>query len=185
MTRADAMTCSFINSGLVGRHAVSCFQAGGAGSIPVARSHRKPRSAACRRVREVAPKRRVPRSCHNQAMSRRRSFGAVRRLPANRWQARYRGDDGRLHSAPGTFAGRVDAERFLAQMDLERVRGGWVGPEAGAVPLATYVFTRGRRRPPRDGPAATAPSQARPARRQLPRGRRLRRRLRGNARRGR
>jgi hypothetical protein len=53
-------------------------------------------------------------------MSRRRSFGAVRRLPANRWQARYRGDDGRLHSAPGTFAGRVDAERFLAQMDLER-----------------------------------------------------------------
>jgi integrase len=72
-------------------------------------------------------------------MSRRRSFGAVRRLPSNRWQARYRGEDGRLHSAPGTFASRVDVERFLAQMDLERVRGGWLDPDAGAVPLATYV----------------------------------------------
>jgi integrase len=72
-------------------------------------------------------------------MSRRRSFGAVRLLPSSRWQARYRGEDGRLHSAPGTFASRVHAERFLAQMDLERVRGGWVDPDAGAVPLATYV----------------------------------------------
>ena len=70
---------------------------------------------------------------------RRRSFGAVRRLSSGRWQARYRDDDGRQRSAPTTFMSRVDAERFLAQMDLERVRGGWVDPDAGAVALATYV----------------------------------------------
>ena len=72
-------------------------------------------------------------------MTRRRTFGALRRLPSGRWQARYRGDDGGMRSAPATFATRVDAERFLAQMDLDRVRGGWVDPDAGAVALATYV----------------------------------------------
>jgi len=70
---------------------------------------------------------------------RRRSFGAVRRLPSGRWQARYRDDEGRLRSAATTFMSRVDAERFLAQMDLDQVRGGWVDPDAGAVALATYV----------------------------------------------
>jgi integrase len=72
-------------------------------------------------------------------MSQRRTFGALRRLPSGRWQARYRGDDGRMRSAPATFSNRVDAERFLAQMDLDRIRGGWVDPDAGALPLSTYV----------------------------------------------
>lgn len=72
-------------------------------------------------------------------MTRRRTFGALRRLPSGRWQARYRADDGQLRTAPATFTHRADAERFLAQMDLDRARGGWVDPDAGAVPLATYV----------------------------------------------
>ena len=72
-------------------------------------------------------------------MSRRRSFGALRRLPSGRWQARYRDATGRLRAAPATFASRVDAERYLAQMDLDQVRGGWIDPDAGAVAWSTYV----------------------------------------------
>ncbi|HEU5033396.1 MAG TPA: site-specific integrase [Mycobacteriales bacterium] len=72
-------------------------------------------------------------------MSRRRSFGTVRRLPSGRWQARYRSDGGRLRPAPTTFPGRVDAERYLAQMDLDQIRGGWIDPAAGAVALSTYA----------------------------------------------
>jgi hypothetical protein len=49
MTGRKRRPAVFINSGLVGKHAGSCFHAGNAGSIPVARSSWKPRSAACRR----------------------------------------------------------------------------------------------------------------------------------------
>jgi integrase len=72
-------------------------------------------------------------------MSRRRTFGAVRPLPSGRWQARYPGDDGRTRTAPTTFASRVDAERFLAQLDIDRARGGAIDPDAGAIALADYA----------------------------------------------
>lgn len=72
-------------------------------------------------------------------MSRRRSFGAVRPLPSGRWQARYPAEDGRTRTAPTTFASRVDAERFLAQLDIDRVRGGAIDPNAGAIALADYA----------------------------------------------
>lgn len=42
-------------------------------------------------------------------------------------------------AAPATFTSRADPERFLAQMDLDRVRGAWVDPDAGAIPLAAYA----------------------------------------------
>ena len=38
-----------------------------------------------------------------------RSFGSIRKLPSGRWQARYRGPDGLLRSAPHTFARKADA----------------------------------------------------------------------------
>jgi len=85
------------------------------------------------------PRRRRSTTCSVRTARRRRLFGAVRQLPSGRWQARYRGSDGRLHPAPKTYDDRADAERFLAQMDLDQVRGAWIDPAAGAVPLETYV----------------------------------------------
>ena len=43
-----------------------------------------------------------------------RSFGSLRRLPSGRWQARYRGPDGLLVTAPSTFVRKTDGARWLA-----------------------------------------------------------------------
>jgi integrase len=43
-----------------------------------------------------------------------RSFGSIRKLSSGRWQARYRGPDGLLRSAPQTFAYKADASKWLA-----------------------------------------------------------------------
>ena len=65
-----------------------------------------------------------------------RSFGTIRRLPSGRWQARYRGPDGALRSAPSTFTRKTDAARWLALTEAELLGGGWIDPDAGRVPFA-------------------------------------------------
>lgn len=45
----------------------------------------------------------------------RRSFGAIRRLPSKRYQAKYTGPDGSWHLAPETFTTKMDAEGWLNQ----------------------------------------------------------------------
>ena len=50
--------------------------------------------------------RRSPRPRH----ASRRNFGAVEQLQSGRWRARYTGPDGRMRSAPETFASRADAD---------------------------------------------------------------------------
>ena len=47
-------------------------------------------------------------------MGKRRHFGAIRRLPSGRYQARYLGPDGLYHTAPETFELKADAAHFLA-----------------------------------------------------------------------
>lgn len=44
----------------------------------------------------------------------RRSFGTIRKLPSNRWQASYVGPDHRRHTGPVTWTHRTDAEAWLA-----------------------------------------------------------------------
>jgi integrase len=68
-----------------------------------------------------------------------RSFGSIRKLPSGRWQARYRGPDGLLRSAPHTFAHKVDASKWLALTQAELLNGGWTDPEAGRVPFLAYA----------------------------------------------
>ncbi len=68
-----------------------------------------------------------------------RSFGTIRKLPSGRWQARYRGPDGLLRSAPGTFVRKGDAARFLVLTEAELLNGGWTDPEAGRVPFTGYA----------------------------------------------
>ena len=70
---------------------------------------------------------------------RRRRFGSVRQLPSGRWQARYPGPDGLMRPAGRTFDTRTDAERWLSVTEAEILRGDWLDPDAGRVPLSEYA----------------------------------------------
>ena len=66
-------------------------------------------------------------------MSRRR-FGAVRKLPSGRWQVRFHPPTtGRYQTAPGTFATKTEAGRWLSMLEADMVRGVWVDPTMGEV----------------------------------------------------
>jgi integrase len=72
-------------------------------------------------------------------MSRKRRFGAVRRLPSGRWQARYTGPDGLRHTAPATFTTKRDADQWLVATEAELLRGEWLDPNAGKVTLREFA----------------------------------------------
>src|SRR5437879_2454121 len=56
-------------------------------------------------------------------------MGHVQRRAGNRWRARYVGPDGREHNK--TFGRKIDAERFLATVEVDKLRGEWVDPRRG------------------------------------------------------
>ncbi|MCD9880687.1 tyrosine-type recombinase/integrase [Streptomyces guryensis] len=70
---------------------------------------------------------------------RRRRFGAIRRLPSGRYQARYPGPDGVMRPAPETFATTADADDWLAEKQTEIRRGEWRDPDAGSVNFRVYA----------------------------------------------
>ncbi|MFJ5150720.1 tyrosine-type recombinase/integrase [Streptomyces sp. NPDC088353] len=70
---------------------------------------------------------------------RRRRFGAIRRLPSGRYQARYPGPDGVMRPAPITFETTADADDWLAEKQTEIRRGEWRDPDAGAVGFRAYA----------------------------------------------
>jgi len=72
------------------------------------------------------------------AKGRRRRFGAVRRLPSGRFQARYSGPDGVTRPADDTFETKTAAEVWLTRKEAEIFDGDWIDPDAGAVPLREY-----------------------------------------------
>lgn len=72
-------------------------------------------------------------------MAGKRHFGNIRRRSSGRYQARYRGPDGRLRSAPQTFERKSDAARWLALMEVEMARGDWLDPDAAKIPFAAYA----------------------------------------------
>ncbi|MFJ6853701.1 tyrosine-type recombinase/integrase [Streptomyces sp. NPDC091271] len=71
---------------------------------------------------------------------RRRTFGAVRKLPSGRFQARYPGPDGVMRPAPETFETARDADGWLAEKQTEIRRGDWQDPDAGAVKFREYAL---------------------------------------------
>ena len=67
-----------------------------------------------------------------------RRFGNVRKLPSGRWQARYRGPDGLLRSAPEIFGSKRETEQWLTVVESEVLQGDWSDPLAGRVTLGEY-----------------------------------------------
>jgi integrase len=80
-------------------------------------------------------------------MTARRRFGRIRKLPSDRWQARYSLPNGREISAPETFTTKTAAERWLAGIETDLARGQWVDPANGQSTLEAYANTWLRGRP--------------------------------------
>jgi integrase len=59
-----------------------------------------------------------------------RDFATIRQLPSRRWQVRYTGPDGVRHTAPHTFAYRVDADSYVAEKRKEIYRETWADDDA-------------------------------------------------------
>ena len=58
----------------------------------------------------------------------RRYFGSIRKLPSGRYQASYKGPDGRRHPAPGTFDSRQYADAWIARVHGDIQAGRWESP---------------------------------------------------------
>jgi len=71
--------------------------------------------------------------------NRRRQFGSIRKLPSGRYQARYQDESGEVFTAPETFARRVDAHHYLAQMETDMSRGQWHDPRLGKTLLRDWA----------------------------------------------
>lgn len=70
---------------------------------------------------------------------RRPGWGAVRRLPSGRWQARWlRPDNGQRESAPETFPTKAAAQRWLAGKRTDIDRGTALDDRAAAQPLSAW-----------------------------------------------
>jgi len=68
-----------------------------------------------------------------------RRFGTTRKLPSGAWQARYTGSDGQRHKAPHTFPTKTAAEEWLVETEADLLRGAWIDPDAGLIPLDEYA----------------------------------------------
>lgn len=64
-------------------------------------------------------------------------MGHLRRVESGRWEARYRGQDGREHSR--RFATRREGQAFLERTGADRQRGEWRDPQGVKVLLADWV----------------------------------------------
>lgn len=68
----------------------------------------------------------------------RRAFGNVRKLPSGRWQASYKGPDGKRHNAPTTFTTKGDATTWLSMESAAITESRWKPappPEKAQAPL--------------------------------------------------
>lgn len=69
---------------------------------------------------------------------RRRDFGSVRKLQSGKYQASY-WHEGRRHVAPRTFTAKATASAYLATVEADIRRGGWIDPDKGQVSLCSYT----------------------------------------------
>jgi len=73
----------------------------------------------------------------------------VRRLPARRWQARYRDPAGRERAR--NFSRKADAEKWLTTVEAAKLRGEWVDPVLARMSVGVWALeveaSRPNRRP--------------------------------------
>jgi integrase len=72
-------------------------------------------------------------------MRNRRRFGSIRKRESGRFQVRYPGPDGLLRNAPHTFARKSEAERYLALVEAQLMKGEWADPDRGKVTVQDYA----------------------------------------------
>lgn len=72
-------------------------------------------------------------------MTRRRSFGWVRKLPSGRFQGSYVAPNGLRRAAPATFATKTDATLWLAQIEGSILAGRWRDPVLARRPFLDYA----------------------------------------------
>ncbi|TQS21001.1 site-specific integrase [Microbispora sp. KK1-11] len=76
-----------------------------------------------------------------------RRFGNIRKRESGRFQIRYPGPDGRMHTGPTTFATRTEADRALTLIEAQMISGEWTDPDRGKVLLGDYARTWIKERP--------------------------------------
>jgi integrase len=64
-------------------------------------------------------------------------MGHLRKAPSGRWEARYRGSDGREHSR--RFPTKREAQAFLERTGAEQQRGEWRDPQGAKVRTADWI----------------------------------------------
>jgi integrase len=74
-----------------------------------------------------------------EGRKRARSFGTARRLPSGRWHVRYYDQAGVRHTAPRTFPSKADANRYLAQVEADLLRGAWTDPRLARITFGEWV----------------------------------------------
>ncbi len=72
------------------------------------------------------------------------------------WRALYRDNDGKQRSK--SFDRKADAQRFLATVEADKLRGTYVDPRAGKITLNEYAETFMAAQVWREGTRATAQS---------------------------
>ena len=63
-------------------------------------------------------------------MASRKNWGAIRKLPSNRFQASYVGPDGKRHNAPDTFKTKTEASVWLSSVRTSIMEGTWIAVES-------------------------------------------------------
>ncbi|MEV5743016.1 tyrosine-type recombinase/integrase [Microbispora rosea] len=76
-----------------------------------------------------------------------RRFGNIRKRESGRFQIRYPGPDGRMHTGPITYATRTEADRALTLIEAQMISGEWTDPDRGKVLLGDYARTWIKERP--------------------------------------
>jgi len=65
------------------------------------------------------------------------NMASIGKLPTGRWQARWRDPDGNQRRK--AFTRKTDAERFLINIEADKLRGTYIDPDAGRVTFADYA----------------------------------------------